>query len=517
MQAVTFTRASNATFVGSDGKLNTFFNVTNVNLLSASQAESFATTWTASNASVVANATYAPNKFLNASKFVENTATASHELQIGAGFSATGSTSYTYSLHAKASDRSFCKLQLNSIGGATGRASGVFCNLDTLATLISVDAGGGFSSVSVNATDQGDGWVRISLTVTTDADHTGLRPYIYLATSLSVQNYAGNGTAGVFLWGAQLEVGSTATEYFPTNINQPRFDWASTAQIAYRNLLQQSEAFNNSPWQATVAGTGVVPVITDNYATAPDGTNTATRIQFDLGATTSTAFSRMIQGTSALSQSQTTVASTYLKTNDGSTKTLYFLSGAGTVFKSITVTADWQRFSGTFITFNPQIQFGLSGASSAVGITTSTTADILAWGAQLEIGSAPTDYQPVSYTTTNTPLTANPTSNGLLIEESRTNRLLWNRDATQANWVSTNITAAKDQTGIDGVASAASSLTATSADGTCIQTITLASGSRTGSVYLKRITGTGTVQVSLDGSTYSTVDLSDTEWRRIVL
>jgi hypothetical protein len=115
------------------------------------------------------------------------------------------------------------------------------------------------------------------------------------------------------------------------------------------------------------------------------------------------------------------------------------------------------------------------------------------------------------------PLAANPTSNGLLIEESRANRILWCRDATQANWVSTNVTAAKDQTGIDGVANAASSLTATANDGTCIQTITLASGSRTGSVYLKRITGTGNVQVSLDGSTYSTVDLSASEWRRIVL
>jgi hypothetical protein len=67
------------------------------------------------------------------------------------------------------------------------------------------------------------------------------------------------------------------------------------------------------------------------------------------------------------------------------------------------------------------------------------------------------------------------------------------------------------------VANAASSLTATADGGTCIQTITLASGSRTGSVYLKRLTGTGAVQVSLDGSTWSTVDLSADEWRRIVL
>jgi hypothetical protein len=115
------------------------------------------------------------------------------------------------------------------------------------------------------------------------------------------------------------------------------------------------------------------------------------------------------------------------------------------------------------------------------------------------------------------PLQANPTCNGLLIEESRTNRLLWCRDATQTNWTKTNVTAAKNQTGIDGVANAASSLTASSANGTCIQTVTLASGSRTGSVYLKRITGTGNIQVTLDGSTWSTVDLSNGLWNRIVL
>ncbi len=146
------------------------------------------------------------------------------------------------------------------------------------------------------------------------------------------------------------------------------------------------------------------------------------------------------------------------------------------------------------------------------------TKGIFVWGAQVELGSSVTAYQAVgAQVPTNTPLLPATTCNGLLIEESRANRILWCRDATQSNWTKTNVTAAKTATGIDGVANAASSLTASAANGTCIQTITLASGSRTASVYLKRITGTGNVQVSLDGSTWSTVDLSSTEWRRIVL
>jgi hypothetical protein len=83
--------------------------------------------------------------------------------------------------------------------------------------------------------------------------------------------------------------------------------------------------------------------------------------------------------------------------------------------------------------------------------------------------------------------------------------------------VKTNVTAALNQTGVDGVASAASSLTATSANATCVQQLTLASAARASSVYLKRITGTGIIQVTLDGSTWSTVDLSNGGWNRIVM
>lgn len=113
------------------------------------------------------------------------------------------------------------------------------------------------------------------------------------------------------------------------------------------------------------------------------------------------------------------------------------------------------------------------------------------------------------------PLAAAPVCNGLLIEESRVNRLVWCRDATQSAWAKSNITAAKNQIGIDGVVNSASRLTASANGGTCIQSTTVASGARTGSVYLKRLTGTGDVQVSLDNATWATVELSSTEWRRI--
>jgi hypothetical protein len=90
---------------------------------------------------------------------------------------------------------------------------------------------------------------------------------------------------------------------------------------------------------------------------------------------------------------------------------------------------------------------------------------------------------------------------GLLSEGSATNEVLWNRDLTNVAWTKVTTTAAKDQTGIDGSANAASSLTASAGNGTTLQVITEASTTRTFSVYIKRITGTGEIDVTENGGT----------------
>lgn len=78
---------------------------------------------------------------------------------------------------------------------------------------------------------------------------------------------------------------------------------------------------------------------------------------------------------------------------------------------------------------------------------------------------------------------------------------LWNRDLTQAAWVKTNMTAAKNQTGADGAANAASSITATAANATILQTTTAAAANRVAIPFLKRIIVTGTVEFTFDGGT----------------
>ncbi|PAQ09742.1 hypothetical protein, partial [Mesorhizobium temperatum] len=84
---------------------------------------------------------------------------------------------------------------------------------------------------------------------------------------------------------------------------------------------------------------------------------------------------------------------------------------------------------------------------------------------------------------------------GILTEDQRVNLALWGSDLTNAVWVKTNITAAKTATGITGVANSATTLTATAANGTALQSITSASASRITYCWIKRRTGTGTVEM----------------------
>lgn len=108
--------------------------------------------------------------------------------------------------------------------------------------------------------------------------------------------------------------------------------------------------------------------------------------------------------------------------------------------------------------------------------------------------SAGTDEPRFDHNFAGTPL-------GLLIEQIRINEALHSRDRTQAAWINTNITAAKDAVGLDGSANSCSTLTATAANGTSLQTVTKAAEANSYSVYIKRKTGTGDIDITVDGGT----------------
>ena len=105
---------------------------------------------------------------------------------------------------------------------------------------------------------------------------------------------------------------------------------------------------------------------------------------------------------------------------------------------------------------------------------------------------------------------------GLSAFGGNTNVVLWNRDLTNAAWTKSNCTAALTQTGIDGAANAASLLTATAANATCLQAITLTSSARFQSAFIKRSAGAGAISMTMDGgATWVPVTVNTTSFTRV--
>lgn len=157
------------------------------------------------------------------------------------------------------------------------------------------------------------------------------------------------------------------------------------------------------------------------------------------------------------------------------------------------------------------VSLALNGGTGAATFTRATSATC--WGSTGLLLTVGTGVARSTYTE----LTG-ATYLGYLAEEARTNNMIQNRDFTNAAWTATTMTVAKDQTGIDGAATAASSLLATAGNATVAQTVTIAAVNRPFSVYVKRITGTGNIDLAQDGASFTTQSVaSDGLWHRCTL
>lgn len=106
---------------------------------------------------------------------------------------------------------------------------------------------------------------------------------------------------------------------------------------------------------------------------------------------------------------------------------------------------------------------------------------------------------------------------GVLVEEARTNLALYSNDFTNAAWTKSNCTTALTATGPDNVANSASTLTASAGNATALQAITSGSAARVTSVFLKRRTGSGNIQLTQDnGGTWTTQSITNA-WVRYSL
>ena len=216
------------------------------NLITQSQAfdDSY---WTKSGSSVTSNNAISPDGSLNASKLVEGTNNGGHFIKKRFDGS---SSKYTNSIFVKAGE-------VTKVGFAESGSTDDYASFDLESG--SLISSGGNSSFSIKKIS--NNWFKISLTsdsnLTRNDFNISLLQDNYTSGVPYAQSYQGDGTSGIYIWGAQLEQQSYATSYIPTS--------GSTVQRAAEtaNGAGNSEVFNDSE--------GVLYINT--AALANDGTN----------------------------------------------------------------------------------------------------------------------------------------------------------------------------------------------------------------------------------------------------
>lgn len=158
--------------------------------------------WTLGGTTVSADAATAPDGTTTADKLVEDGTTGQHRFYDVLGVTVAAATTHTWSIFVKASERTVVRLTNNNAQGATFdlAANGAVSNV----------VGGSITAAAVALVS---GWFRISITGTTAG--TTERLAINLVSG-GATSYAGDGTSGAFVWGAQLEAGSAASSYVST-------------------------------------------------------------------------------------------------------------------------------------------------------------------------------------------------------------------------------------------------------------------------------------------------------------
>jgi len=209
-------------------------------------------------------------------------------------------------------------------------------------------------------------------------------------------------------------------------------------KTAVTNLLTYSEQFDQ--WTVTSTGVGSNPTVTVNQAEAPDGSITADEIYLDInGGTTSSDLSQISESVS-ITSGITYVASVYLKTTDGTSKDVMIVNPTGAT-NLVTVTNEWQRYTVTDTassSISSTFRIRLRGSES-----TSDSANLYAWGAQVEESSTVGEYVKTTSTKNSAPrFDHDPETGeslGLLVEESRANQITYSEDFEDTSWSKFNI------------------------------------------------------------------------------
>jgi hypothetical protein len=259
---ITFTRTSSATCVGPNGllrvvpanaprfdhnpltgeSLGLLMEEQRTNLLARSEDYSDII-WLKSGSSISADVTEAPNGAITADKLVEDSSAANFHRVINVSlFGIDFSSGLVFTIFVRAGERTRFRLYIYNNDNTSNFVQGDF-NLASLTTTAST--GGSASSAASSITAFRNGWYRCQLSGTPDPGVTSGVPNIQLRmlNAVGSEAYTGDGTSGLFLWGAQLEAGAFPTSYIPTTAAAVTrtFDVASISGSNFSSWYRQDE------------------------------------------------------------------------------------------------------------------------------------------------------------------------------------------------------------------------------------------------------------------------------------
>jgi len=163
--------------------------------------------WIKNNVTVTANQITAPDGTNTGLKVNESADTSTHYIR-QTGFTFTLGEEYTQSVYAKAGTHNIVQL----LGTSVAFGIQAYANFD----LSDGTIGSKGTATAAAIQSVGEGWYRCSITITataTTGGSAGLTALVPTKTSSRVFSYEGNPSNYIYAWGAQVELGSTATQY----------------------------------------------------------------------------------------------------------------------------------------------------------------------------------------------------------------------------------------------------------------------------------------------------------------
>ena len=185
--------------------------------------------WSKVSATATANATTAPDGTVTGEKLVQANAAAGYIAQT---LTVTPSTTYTISIYAKQAEKQFLRIAGDAVSGRIIANAYFDLAAGTVAS---------FTSGVASITSAGNGWWRCVLTGVSTGAATAAQPMFQPSTTGTVVG-TGDGTSGLFLWGAQIEQRSNVSDYCPTTTTAllPITAWTDNAALCAADYLQDT-------------------------------------------------------------------------------------------------------------------------------------------------------------------------------------------------------------------------------------------------------------------------------------